>query len=233
MSERFFVFPPIEGDSARLTGDEARHLVVVMRAKIGDEVTLFDGTGTEFVAEVSAVRKQAIDLTVRQRRQVSREAPREITLAVALPKGERQKWLVEKATELGVGRLVPLLTQRGVAEPTESALQRLRRTVIEASKQCGRNRLTEITPPIAATEFFSFATGLRLLADPEGKQLSTVPIRASAAVTTAVGPEGGFTDEELKAADAAGWQRVCLGRAILRVETAAIAVAAWAAMSPA
>src|SRR5262249_18481514 len=124
-----------------------------------------------------------------------------------------------------------LLTGRGVAEPTESALDRLRRTVIEASKQCGRNRLMEIASPIAARDLFISAPGLRLLADPGGQSMTTVPFDGGKTVMAAVGPERGLTDDELKAAAAAGWQRVSLGRSILRVETAAIAIAAWAATS--
>ena len=229
MSERFFVSPPIAGDRVQLTGDEARHLAAVMRAQPGDKVTLFDGSGAEFLAEMVAVRKQAVDLTIVERRAISRELSREFTLAVALPKGERQKWLVEKATELGAARLVPLITERGVAEPTPSALDRLRRTVIEASKQCGRNRLMEIAPPVSAGELFTAAQGNRFLADPAGQPLRAIHLETSATVTAAIGPEGGFTEEELQSADVAGWQHVSLGRTILRVETAAIAVAAWAA----
>jgi 16S rRNA (uracil1498-N3)-methyltransferase len=228
MSERFFVGQPISGDRAKLAGDEARHLATVMRVQLGDRIVLFDGSGAEFLAEVAALRKQAVELTVVERREISREAPREVTLAVALPKGERQKWLVEKATELGAARLVPLMAERGVAEPTPSALDRLRRTVIEASKQCGRNLLMEIAPPAAAIDYLATAGGARYVADPAGRPVARIALGADAAVAIAVGPEGGFTAAELDAADFAGWQRVSLGRAILRVETAAIAGAAWA-----
>src|SRR5688500_2920803 len=132
MSERFFSNQPISGDRAELTGDEARHLTSVMRAKIGDEVVLFDGSGEEFSATVTTIRKNAVELAIAERREISRELPFSLTLAVALPKGDRQKWLVEKATELGVTRIVPLSTERGVAQPVDSALDRLRRSVIEA-----------------------------------------------------------------------------------------------------
>src|SRR5262245_31749149 len=139
MSERFFVNPPIASDLVLLTGDEARHLSAVMRASVSDEVLLFDGSGSEFAARITAIRKHEVQLLVVERREISREQPFSLTLAVALPKGDRQKWLVEKATELGVTQLVPLITEHGVAQPVESALERLRRSVIEASKQCGRN----------------------------------------------------------------------------------------------
>jgi 16S rRNA (uracil1498-N3)-methyltransferase len=235
MSERFFVAPPITGDRALLTGDEARHLAAVMRAQPGDEVLLFDGSGQEFTARVETIKRQAVELAIVERRAVSRELKFSLTLAVALPKGDRQKWLVEKATELGVTRLVPLVTERGVAQPVESALQRLRRSVIEASKQCGRNRLLEIGEPLTATELFAgeAAGKPRLIADPQGQPLRTyleavkIAPAASSAVLVAIGPEGGFAPGELSSASAAGWQAISLGERILRVETAAIAIAAY------
>ncbi|HEX5102258.1 MAG TPA: RsmE family RNA methyltransferase, partial [Pirellulaceae bacterium] len=132
MSERFYVEPPIDLPHVTLTGDEFRHLAAVMRARPGDEVTLFDGSGAEFAARIVHIGKREARLEIIERREVSRELPLELTLAVALPKGERQKWLVEKLTELGVTRLVPLVTERGVAQPTIGAVDRLRRSVIEA-----------------------------------------------------------------------------------------------------
>src|SRR5437763_5768961 len=150
MSERFFVSSPIIGRRAVLAGDEARHVSAVMRAAVGEEVILFDGSGAEFAARVADIRKGAVELSIVERREVSRELSFSLTLAVALPKGERQKWLIEKATELGVTRIVPLVTEWGVAQPVESAPERLRRVVVEASKQCGRNRLLEVAPPTTA-----------------------------------------------------------------------------------
>jgi 16S rRNA (uracil1498-N3)-methyltransferase len=233
MSERFFVASPISGDLAALTGDEARHLVAVMRGKVGDEIVVFDGSGAEFTARVTAVGKHAVELAIGERREISRELDFSFTLAVALPKGERQKWLVEKATELGVTKLVPLLTERGVAQPTAAALERVRRTVIEASKQCGRNRLMEIAPPaVAATEFFDAApaAATRFIADPSGQSIAEISARDTAEKFAAIGPEGGFAPAELAEAQTAGWQAVSLGSRILRVETAAIALAACMAL---
>ncbi|MCI0360279.1 MAG: 16S rRNA (uracil(1498)-N(3))-methyltransferase [Planctomycetaceae bacterium] len=232
MSERFFAENLAVGSRARLTGDEARHLAAVMRAKVGDEITLLDGSGAEFTGRIVAISKSSVDLNVVQRRELSRELPFELTLAVALPRGERQKWLVEKATELGVTKLVPLETERGVAVAKDSSLARLHRQVIEASKQCGRNRLMEIGQPLPALAYFS-AIGsdrLRLLADPAGQSLGQLAPQSQAGVHVAVGPEGGFTSAEVAAAQAAGWTLVSLGPRILRVETAAVALAACVAL---
>jgi 16S rRNA (uracil1498-N3)-methyltransferase len=231
MADRYFVEPPITGDHAQLVGPEAHHLTHVMRAQSGHRVTLFDGSGSEFAARVKDIARSAVELTIESRKQVDRELPVRVTIAVALPKGERQRWLVEKLTELGVFRLVPLITDRAVAQPVESALARLRRGVIEASKQCGRNRLMEIAPPQAWQHFVESAPAdsSRFIAHPN---FATAILFSDGAQTVrkkihfAVGPEGGLTQPEIDVALAAGWQTIDLGPRILRVETAAIALAA-------
>jgi len=231
MSERFFVEQPIRGQTAELSREEARHLTAVMRLSVGDQLTLFDGSGAEFVGRIAKITKQSVHCDILERHEISRELPFSVSLAVALPKGERQKWLVEKATELGVTRLIPLITERGVAQPVEAALDRLRRGVIEASKQCGRNRLMEIAAPRRAAELFvdHAIADFRVIAHPGGQALNSMPISQQIDVVAAIGPEGGFTDEETSAAAAGGWRSVSLGSRILRVETAAITLAAWAA----
>jgi 16S rRNA (uracil1498-N3)-methyltransferase len=230
MNKRFFVGEPITEDTALLSGAEAEHVVKVHRGKVGDLVTLFDGSGAEFPARITAIGRSSVALAVLARHEISRELKAEITLGVALPKGDRQRWLVEKTVELGVACLVPLITERGVAEPNEAAIGRLRRYVIEAAKQCGRNRLLRIAPPQTFAGFGRQASraAWRLLAHPGPDALPITELALpgpAGAVYCAVGPEGGFTDEELAAADL--WRRVSLGPRILRVETAAVALAAW------
>jgi len=230
MTQRYFSETRIEGEAATLTGPEAHHLLHVMRAGMGEQVVVFDGSGTEFQAEIAGTTRHEVALRVLSREEVDRESEVVVTLGVALPKGDRQKVLVEKATELGVARLVPLITARSVAEPNAKALERLRRVVIEASKQCGRNRLMEVASPLKWIEWLDSAnsTGLCLLAHPSGKSLRDIRIPSEKAtdVTLAIGPEGGFTDEEAAQAVDAGWTPVSLGPRILRIETAAVALAA-------
>jgi len=232
MSRRFFC-QRVSAASAVLEGSEAHHLAHVIRANVGDRVTLFDGSGQEYAATVREVGKSRVVLDLEPGCLVSRELPFRLVLGVALPKGERQKWLVEKAVELGVSRLVPLKTERGVADPS-SALARLRRGVIEASKQCGRNRLMEVAEVESVSQFFGAAPqeAVRLIAQPgTGGVSSDVTGAANAFATTdryvAIGPEGGFSDAELAAATAVGWQPISLGPRVLRVETAALAVGAF------
>lgn len=233
MSQRFFVESPIVSDQAELTDSEAHHLLHVMRAAVGDEVTLFDGSGAEFTARVRQLKRSVVFCDVIERHEMDRELPWPVVLGVALPKGDRQKWLVEKATELGVTQIVPLETSRGVAQPEASALDRLRRSVIEASKQCGRNRLLVISPPQPLATFAreAPASAHRWLAHPatNSPAANIAAAANNAAHWLAVGPEGGFTDQEVADTLSHGWQAVDLGRRILRVETAAVALATLAA----
>jgi 16S rRNA (uracil1498-N3)-methyltransferase len=239
---RYFANSPIASDSATLTGAEAHHLRHVMWAAIGAEVILFDGSGVEFHAQVASVGRAEIELTVVSRAEVDRELPVAVTLGVALPKGERQRLLVEKAVELGVGRLVPLITQRAAVRPTEQGSGRLERSVIEASKQCGRNRLMQIASTQTWPEFIALqATSpprqqvARWVAHPTANRTAGGPPRVDQAsgnfqeILLAVGPEGGLTDDEVQRAAQAGWSVVDLGPRILRIETAALVMATLAA----
>jgi 16S rRNA (uracil1498-N3)-methyltransferase len=231
MSSRFYCSTPITSQAVTLSGSEAHHLLHVMRLAEGAEVVLFDGSGTEFPARVQNVARDKVELLVIDRRAVDRELPLELTLAVALPKGDRQRWLVEKAVELGASRLVPLETHHGVAVPTPSVLKRLRRAVVETSKQCGRNHLAEVCDPQPWTSFILSAPpdALRLVAHPDhGRSLHEVLTSGSVPhhVMLAIGPEGGLTDDEVSVALNRSWIVVDLGPRILRVETASLAMAA-------
>jgi 16S rRNA (uracil1498-N3)-methyltransferase len=233
MADRYFVENPIASDQATLGGAEAHHLINVMRAKRGTRVILFDGSGAEFPARVETVGRNHVELAVLGREEVDRELPFALTLGAALPKGERQKWLVEKAVELGVSRIVPLKTEHAVAQPVQQALNRLRRTVIEASKQCGRNRLMEIAEPLEWSDYIDETRHepYRLLAHPGASSQGMEAFRHEEfpqRMFLAVGPEGGFTNEEVALALKAGWHSVDLGKRVLRIETAALLLAAMA-----
>ncbi len=246
MTQRYFSRQPVVGPSVELQGDEARHLSRVMRAQPGDETIVFDGSGAEFRCEITDVQRNSVQLSVLERREIDRESPIALTLAVSLPKGDRQRWLVEKLTELGVTCLQPLKTERSVAQPSDNALERLRRAVIEASKQCGRNRLMDVAEAMPWPEFVSQAEEnngtLRIVADPSGtaQACDLLPhdtaqqreIERPREIIGAIGPEGGFSPEELDIARSQGWQIMNLGERILRVETAAVAIASVVAMQP-
>jgi 16S rRNA (uracil1498-N3)-methyltransferase len=233
MSERFFSSEPIAEGSVSLGDAEAHHLLHVMRAAVGDSVTLFDDSGAEFTGVIEKTGRSEVQLRITGRHEISRELPIPLNVGVALPKGERQKWLVEKLTELGVTTLTPLITHRGVAQPTGAVLERMERTVIEAAKQCGRNRLMSIEPPQSWEAWILSGvladwrpTERRLVAHPGGIRLSKIDFSAPLDTRLAIGPEGGLSDAEVAAATQAGWQSVDLGSRILRVETAAVALVA-------
>jgi len=220
---------------AELTGDEANHLVRVMRRKPGDTVTLFDGNGREFPATITESRKDRVTLNVLEVRHVDTEAQRQVTLAVALPKGDRQKWLIEKLTELGCFRLIPLQTERSVAQCSGQVLDRLRRQVIEAAKQCGRTRLMQISPEqtIADISGDTSCETAGWMAHPrvstDGCQWDIKRLMQTSLpkrVLFLIGPEGGFTDRELELAVKHDVKPLDLGVRLLRVETAAMIVAA-------
>ena len=198
-------------------------------AKVGDTVSLFDGRGREWPARVASLGRDRVELDTTEPTVDPVPVAIPLTLAVALPKGDRQKWMVEKLTELGTARLVPLETTRGVAEATASAQVRLERVVIEACKQCGRNTLMEIAAgrPLDRLLAEAPAGACVVIAHPGGRPLEAITMPPTAtAMIAVVGPEGGFTDEELCIAERAGAIRISLGPHILRVETAAIALAA-------
>jgi 16S rRNA (uracil1498-N3)-methyltransferase len=227
MARRCFSEVPITGSHATLGGSEAHHLLHVLRAAPGMQLTLFDGSGKEFESEVSNCGRSTVELAVLQSHEVNRELPHPLTLGVALPKGDRQRWIVEKAVELGVTRLVPLVTERSEKQGGE----KLGRYVIEASKQCGRNRLMEIAAPqrwadwLAALPNGDPASPFRAwIAHPTGRRLTVEDMVHDRPAWIAIGPEGGLTDEETAAVG--GWELVGLGPRILRIETAAIGLVA-------
>lgn len=212
-----------------LDGLEAHHLLHVLRGRCGDSVELFNGTGRQAQAEVVAVAKRNVTLRVDEVR-VEPPASWSVTLATAVPKGDRFDWLIEKVTELGVTRLIPLTTARSVVDPRDSKLDKLRNTVIAACKQSGRNHLLEIGGVTCWSDFLAVrAAGPAFVADPDpsGLTLAAVP-RGKSSLTFAVGPEGGFTSDEVAEAVNRGFQKLRLGPRILRIETAGVALAALA-----
>jgi len=217
---------PAEG-RFRLDADESRHLLRVSRRGVGDRVEVFDGRGLSVSALVVASGKNSAELEVEGPPILEPPPDCSIEIGAAAPKGDRFDWLVEKAVELGVVRLVPLTTERSVVDPRASKLDRLRRTIIEASKQSGRSRLMELSSPTTLQSFLEAREGVRLVADPRGAPPKSWPrIDQGSAVRLVVGPEGGLTDAETALAEGLGWTPVRLGPHILRVETAVLAGAA-------
>ena len=165
MSDLYYIAPADRAATASgkaiLTGAEAQHLTRVMRKKAGDEVALFDGEGREFRAVIAEVARGRVELEILEVRDDDREPDLAVTAIVALPKGDRQKWAVEKLVELGVRRFVPLECERSDVKIDDGVRERLERQTLEASKQCGRLRLMSITPSV---RFHELPAMLELLA---------------------------------------------------------------------
>src|SRR5262245_4508276 len=153
MADRFFLDQPLAPGPVQLRGPEAHHLATVCRLRPGDRVVLFNGDGREYPAAVRDVSRRDVSLDVLAVESPARELPLALTVAAALPRGDRASFLVEKLTELGVTAFVPLSTARSVVQPREAKLEKLQRQVIEASKQCGRNVLMRVEALTAWADF--------------------------------------------------------------------------------
>ncbi len=223
MLDRFYCpDPPTDGKLAIL-GDEARHLARVRRVGVGQVVEIYDGRGSRCRAEVAAIGRDRVDLAVVEAPTLGPKPALTLTLASAFPKGERVDWMVEKATELGVARLVPLATERSVVDPRAAKLDRLRRVVVEASKQSRRDALMELDRPADwPTLVASARADRRYLAHPGGEPIARASVEPGGSAILAIGPEGGFADAEVHRAVEAGWRVLSLGPTVLRVETAAL-----------
>lgn len=219
-----------------LRGEEAHHLLNVVRVRVGEEVSLLDGSGSVARARLAEGRRGEAMLDVLSIEQVENEPSRRMTLLCALPRASRMDTLIEKCCELGLGRLSPVVTARSVVDPLgrqENHLARWRRITVEAAKQSGRTRLMEVTPalPFDAEALRCEPGAARLVAEPGqgaiGLREFSARLTPGQGVVALVGPEGGLTPEEVEIAKGAGYVPVSLGKRILRVETAGIALCAW------
>jgi 16S rRNA (uracil1498-N3)-methyltransferase len=232
MARHRFYTPPsaIEHDRLTLDASESHHLRHVLRLRPGTTVWVFDGLGNEYVCRVEGFDRSQAHLAILEHTRPAVESPLALTLAHGLTKGEKFDLIIQKATELGVRRIVPLITTRtassGIHAVSPSRLQRWRRIALEATKQCGRTRLTDITPPVEWNRFLAELPHPALLfSERGGRSLSDrllVLGNDEPSICLMTGPEGGWQDQEIEAAEVAGAVLVSLGPRILRTETAAI-----------
>lgn len=215
------------GAELALPPSAARH-VQVLRLQPGHEITLFNGMGGQWVAEVLKMGRSDVQVRVGAHDPVEREAGRSVTLAVGMPANERMDWLVEKATECGVSRIVPLHTQHSVvrlsAERATRKQAHWQGIAQAACEQCGRNRVPVIEPVADFAQFVRSAQGMRVvLSLADGAQPLAPQVVAEAACTVLAGPEGGLSSTEDALARSAGFLPATLGPRVLRAETAALA----------
>jgi 16S rRNA (uracil1498-N3)-methyltransferase len=230
---RVYVDMPLSpGSVIELPPSAAQHLAKVLRARSGDEIVLFTGAGLEFAAAVESIRGSRVTAAVGEARAIDRESPLAVTLVQCIARGDRMDVIVQKATELGVARIVPVMSRRSVvrldAAQAASKAEHWRGITVAACEQCGRNRLPVIEAPRQLIRYLGEAPpgGARLLLDPDAGR-SDAALKIDAAVEMAIGPEGGFDVEELEAFRVSGFVSVTLGPRVLRTETAAIAGLAW------
>jgi 16S rRNA (uracil1498-N3)-methyltransferase len=232
----------LPGGVVELPPDTGSHLARVLRARAGDEVILFNGDGREFYGAIETVRGSRVTASVGEGRPVDRESPLGISLVQCVPRGDRMDFIVQKATELGVARIIPVLSQRSVVrldkDQAESKAVHWRAVAVSACEQCGRNRLPAIEAAQPLLNYLGESApgaGPRLVFEPESepylraavpqaRQIADIGI---AAAEIAIGPEGGFAGDELEAFRVAGFSKVGLGPRVLRSETAAIAAVTW------
>ena len=222
---RFLVDAPLTGSGeAVLCPEESRHAATVLRLRCGDGVVVFDGLGHYALGRIGDAARGCVRVSVDE---VITEPRNDIhiTIATAIPKGKRWQMLVEKCTELGVDRLIPMLSKRSVVKGEGNA-ERWRRWAIEAAKQCRRAYIPEILEPVELENVLAMAqrdNDLPLVADPEGEPPRTYldAIKSSGRVMVLVGPEGGFSEEEAVSFKNADVHGISLSLFILRVETAA------------
>jgi 16S rRNA (uracil1498-N3)-methyltransferase len=222
---RAYLPPSSWTETPFLDGDEAKHLAQVLRIQPDQWITVFDGVGNRAEAKVISVSKQRIDLMLDLAE--SNPTPRpEIILAQAIPKGKNMDWIVQKAVELGVSKIQPLITRHTIANPGDQKAEKWRRTALEACKQCGQDTIPVIADPLPFGEWIGKPddSALKAIAslagDPKNFRETLAAHPELGSITILIGPEGDFSTEETEAALASGYVPVTLGDLVLRVETA-------------
>ena len=209
----WFYSENIEKGTVRLSSDEARHLKV-KRHYSDEQVCVFDGKGKIGIGKI--VDKDKIEVS--EIKEIQNDSF--LTIASAVPKGERFDFMLQKLTELNVSTIIPMKTNRSVVIPNK--IERYKRILIEACKQCKRAWLPELRQVTDFNSVLKEKADVKIILDQEGKRLEAIKGKA----LVLVGPEGGFTEEELKEAEKAGFTKASIGKLTLRTETAAISAVA-------
>jgi 16S rRNA (uracil1498-N3)-methyltransferase len=225
---RLFVDAPLQPrTSIELPEAAAHHAARVLRLRSGERVVLFDGRGGEYEATLAMPGRGRVVAEAGEHRPVERESPLAVTLVQAVSSGEKMDFTVQKAVELGVAAIHPVLSARCVVrldgERGAKKLAHWRRIAIAACEQCGRNRIPEIAAPVAL-ERYRAPAGARILLSPAGA--GRLAALARSPVVLAAGPEAGFEEAEERLLERAGFAAVRLGSRVLRTETAALAALA-------
>jgi 16S rRNA (uracil1498-N3)-methyltransferase len=210
-----------------LTVEATNHLVNVLRVKEQQAIVLFNGDGNEYSAHLSEVSKRKAVATIDAQLSISIESPLNIHLGQGISRGDRMDWVIQKSVELGVTEITPLITERCGIKLNQQRWQKKheqwQKVVISACEQCGRNVLPKLNLPTTFTDWIHLSTNqLRLTLHPRAEQAFRHVSFSSAGARLLIGPEGGFSDQEIYQTEQNGFQSVQLGPRVLRTETAAI-----------
>jgi len=226
---RFFCSTDVTaGSELDLPADVARHINQVLRLRVDDAITLFDGNGVEFECRLVKVGKSGTRVSVGDMSQPETESPLKISLWHGICRGQRMDVVVQKATELGVSDIQPMFTTRGVVKlDSNRAAKRLehwQKVAISAAEQSGRCRVPKLVQPLDIAKLLDNCTAesTKIIFDPSGEQRLADLLQKDLPIILCTGPEGGFTENELAHTESAGFQKVALGPRILRTETAPI-----------
>ena len=230
---RCYVPAPLAvGESRQLPQEVATHVARVLRAREGQLLTLFDGRGGEYDATIVQIDRRGVRVQVELHRAIERESPLPVTLLQALARGERMDFIVQKATELGVAAIIAMGGDRSVVRLEAEGLARRsehwRAVAISACEQCGRNRVPSIgaVADLESASALTDSASLRLLLAPDAERTLTALVQSGSDISLLIGPEGGFSDDELALARQHGFQPCALGPRVLRAETAPLAALA-------
>ena len=231
MIRAFADLPLAVGARIALPESAAAHLTRVLRLREGDACVLFNGDGHDYAARIVATGKRETMADVLDARAVDNESPLRITLLQGIARGEKMDLILQKATELGVARIVPVEAERTEvrldAARREKRLAHWRSVVASACEQCGRARLPEVAAPIAVAGTHAADAALRLTLDPGGgHSMASLAIDPGDSIAIAIGPEGGWSPRDREALRGAGFEGLRLGPRILRTETAGLAAIA-------
>jgi 16S rRNA (uracil1498-N3)-methyltransferase len=221
--------PLSPGARQTIEGDAANHITRVLRLEPGAPLTVFDGRGGEYSARIESFRKASVIIEVQDRSPSSRESSLSLTLAQGVSRGERMDWVVQKATELGVTAIVPVLTERTMVKldnkQSERKLAHWQGIAVAACEQSGRDTIPRIVAPLTLDEFLRDidSQSTRLLLSPTGTQRVNDLKAPERKVIVLIGPEGGLSESEQRSAIGAGFIAVRMGPRVLRTETAAVA----------
>jgi 16S rRNA (uracil1498-N3)-methyltransferase len=227
LSPRIYYPYPIKcHELVTLDEPASRHLLTVLRLRPGDDLQIFNGEGGAFLAKLHTIQKKLAVVAVGDWLDAECESPLFVHLGQGISRGERMDFTVQKSVELGVSQITPLFTQRcGVqlnAERAQNRVQHWRNIAISASEQCGRCQVPKINAPQSFAHFLASATGLKIICTPDQPSVKMQNLEKVSQVCLLIGPEGGFSSEEVDQAIQSGFYAMSLGPRILRTETAAI-----------